>query len=248
MFNTKLILTYQGTNYCGFQIQTKSKDPTIQYHLDSTLTKLFDEEIKTTLCSRTDAGVHAKGQVINFRHKWDRFTETKQLVLALNAHLPMDIRVLEGEKVDYQFHARYHAKDKVYSYLIDNSIAHRPLTKDYSYHVHRKLDFEKMELASKHFIGTHDFATFKGSQGKTKTSVRTITKLDLKFDDDYIKIHVEGSGFLYNMVRIIVGTLIDVGKGKLLHSDIKEIIEAKDRKKAGPTAPALGLVLEKIKY
>ncbi|QNO14757.1 tRNA pseudouridine(38-40) synthase TruA [Alkalicella caledoniensis] len=248
MFNTKLVLAYQGTNYCGFQIQTKSQDPTVQYHLDKVLSSLFNEEIKTILCSRTDSGVHANGQVVNFIHSSNKFTEQRRLVLALNAHLPYDIRVLESESMYLDFHARYHAKGKLYSYLIDNAIANRPLTNSFSYHVHKKLDFEKMVIASKYLIGTHDFSSFKGSQGATKTTVRTITRFDLTLDDQYIKIQVEGNGFLYNMVRIIVGTLIHVGMGKISPEAIKDIIEAKDRMKAGPTAPAKGLILEKIYY
>lgn len=248
MFNTKLVITYKGTNYCGFQIQANSQQPTVQYHLDKALSSLFAEEIKTTLCSRTDSGVHAKGQVVNFIHSEDKFPEQRRLILALNAHLPEDIRVLECESMYSEFHARYHAKGKIYSYLIDNAIAHRPLTSEFSYHVHKRLYFEKMLLASKYLIGTHDFASFKGSQGVTKTTVRTISKLELTLDDQYIKFLIEGNGFLYNMVRIIVGTLIHVGMGKISPEAIKDIIEAKDRMKAGPTAPAKGLILEKIYY
>lgn len=248
MFNTKLILAYKGTNYCGFQLQAKNGVPTVQHHINEALSIIFGETITTNLCSRTDAGVHANGQVINFRHQKDKFKDNRRLLMAVNAHLPRDIRVVSSEKVDFDFHSRYHAKGKLYSYTIDNFIAHRPLMADFSYHVPYPLNLEDMHKASKHFIGTHDFASFKGSQGATKTTVRTITSLEVAQYDHYVKIFAKGNGFLYNMVRIIAGTLVDVGKGKIAPDHIPAIIEARDRLKAGPTAPAHGLVLEEIFY
>lgn len=248
MFNTKLTVAYKGTNYCGFQIQAKSGDPTIQEHINKALSTIFSEKIITHLCSRTDAGVHANGQVINFKHSKDRLPEPERLIVAVNAHLPLDIRVTGAEKMPLDFHSRYHAKGKLYSYTIDNYVAHRPLTAEYTCHVPHKLNFEKMVKGANFLVGTHDFLSFKGREGATKTSVRTISRLDLIKENDYIKIMAEGNGFLYNMVRIISGTLIQVGKGKLTPEDIPIILKARDRIKAGPTAPAQGLILEKIYY
>lgn len=248
MFNTKLTVAYKGTNYCGFQVQAKSGDPTIQENINKALSTIYGEEIITHMCSRTDAGVHANGQVLNFKHTKDRFPEPQRLVLAVNANLPLDIRVTGAEKVPLDFHSRYHAKGKLYSYTIDNFTAHRPLTADFTYHVHQELNLDNMAKAAKYLVGTHDFFSFKGSGGATKTSNRTITRLDIIKENEYIKIFAEGNGFLYNMVRIISGTLVDVGKGKLKPEDMIYILAARDRKKAGPTAPAQGLILEKIYY
>ena len=248
MFNTKLTVAYKGTNYCGFQIQAKSGDPTVQEHINKALSTIFSEEIITHMCSRTDSGVHANGQVLNFKHAKDRLPEPQRLVVAVNAHLPLDIRIISAEKAPLDFHSRYHAKGKLYSYTIDNFIAHRPLTADFTCHVPHALNLDNMIKAASYLIGSHDFQSFKGSGASTKTSVREVTKLEVSKENDYIKILAEGKGFLYNMVRIISGTLIDVGKGKLQPEDIPKILEARDRIKAGPTAPAQGLVLEKIYY
>ncbi len=248
MFNTKLVLSYKGTNYCGFQIQNKSNDPTVQLYLDKALGIIYGEEIKTIQCSRTDAGVHAKGQVVNYKHPEDKISEPSRLVMAINANLPKDIRVLHAQKVSLDFHSRYNAKGKMYSYTIDNCHAHRPLTQEYTYHIPHLLDIDAMFRAKEYFLGTHDFLSFKGSAGTSKTSIRTVKRINLDIDDQYIKFIFEGDGFLYNMVRIMVGTLVLVGKGKLNPESVKDILNSKDRNKAGPTAPAQGLILEKIYY
>ncbi|SHJ88643.1 tRNA pseudouridine38-40 synthase [Anaerobranca californiensis DSM 14826] len=248
MFNTKLVIAYKGTNYCGFQVQNKSNNPTIQHYLNGALTKIFGEEITTHMASRTDAGVHANGQVVNFKHLKDRLPEPQRLIMAINANLPKDIRVLEAEKVSLDFHSRYNAKGKLYSYTIDNHIAQRPLTKEFTWHVPQPLQLENIKKGAKYFLGTHDFTSFRGSGATTKTTVRTITDFQVLEENRYIKFLIEGNGFLYNMVRIIAGTLIEVGKGKIKAEEIPRIIEVKDRKKAGPTAPPQGLILEKIYY
>ncbi|WP_353893463.1 tRNA pseudouridine(38-40) synthase TruA [Proteinivorax hydrogeniformans] len=247
MYNTKLVIEYDGTNYNGFQIQSKTKNQTIQGHLERVIHTLYGEKIKSIICSRTDKGVHAKGQVINFHHSKDKF-ENYTLIKAMNANLPLDIRVLDAEIVDLNFHSRYHAKGKTYSYLIDNSVAHRPLWMKYSHHIPHPLDVKAMQKASTYLLGTHDFTSFKGRKGVTKSPIRTLYNIDTNAKDRYITFTIEGNGFLYNMVRIIVGTLIIVGRGQLQSHEVYEILKQKDRSFAGPTAPAHGLILEKVYY
>lgn len=244
MRNIKLTIEYDGTNYLGWQKQKIGS--TIQNTIEEAIRVLTNEEVEVIGSSRTDAGVHAKGFVANFKTNSkipsDKYRE------AINHKLPDDIVILKSEEVDEEFHARYNAKGKTYSYSILNRDVPSAIDRYYLYHVKRKLDIESIKEACKYFIGTHDFAAFKSSGSSVKTAVRTISQLYVEEYNDIIKIYVTGDGFLYNMVRIIVGTLIMVGSNKIKPKEIEKIIAEKDREKAGICVPATGLVLEKVYY
>lgn len=244
MRNIKLTIEYDGSNYFGWQKQ-KNVD-TIQNTLEKSIRALTKEEIEVIGSSRTDAGVHAKGFVANFKTSTripsDKYRE------AINHILPDDIVILKSEEVDEDFHSRYNARGKTYSYSILNRDVPSAINRNFSYHVKRKLDIEAMKEACNYFIGTYDFAAFKSSGSSAKTTIRTISELYIEENNDIVKIYVTGDGFLYNMVRIIVGTLIMVGHNKIKPKEIENIIAEKDREKAGICVPATGLVLEEVYY
>lgn len=244
MRNIKLKLEYDGTNFCGWQIQPTER--TVQKDLQNAIEKITGEEIEVFGSSRTDSGVHARGYICNFKTKStipaERFRD------AINTKLPDDIVVLESEEVDIDFHSRYLTKGKCYSYSIFTRREKLTIGRNYSYNYSQKVDIELMNQACKHFLGYHDFEAFKTLGSSVKTSDRTILDLTVKQEGDYIKIYISADGFLYNMARIIVGTLLDVGRGKILAEEIPNIILSKDRKKAGKCAPAKGLCLEKVFY
>lgn len=244
MKNIKLTLEYDGTNYGGWQKQNNNR--TIQEELEKAIRKATGEDVEVTGSSRTDAGVHARGMVANFKTSStippERFRE------AVNRNLPDDIAIIKSEEVNKDFHARYNSKGKTYSYTISNRYEKVSIGRNYMLHVKDQLDFDKMQEACKYFIGKHDFEAFKTNGSSVKTSVRTIRELYMEKDNDLIKIFITADGFLYNMVRIIVGTLVEVGKGKIGPDNIKNIILSKDRTKAGPCVQPNGLVLEKVYY
>ena len=244
MRNIKLTLEYDGTNYLGWQKQKVGI--TIQGTLEEAIKFLTKEEVEVIGSSRTDAGVHAKGFVANF--KTNSKIPSEKFREAINHKLPDDIVILKSEEAEEEFHARYNAIGKTYSYSILNRDVPSAIDRNYLYHVKRRLDVESMKEACKYFIGTYDFSAFKTSGSSVKTTVRTIKELYIEDNDDVIKIYVTGDGFLYNMVRIIVGTLIMVGANKIKPLEIKNIIASKDREKAGICVPASGLVLEKVYY
>ncbi|MCM8710764.1 tRNA pseudouridine(38-40) synthase TruA [Clostridium sp. SYSU_GA19001] len=244
MKNIKLIIEYDGTNYAGWQKQKNAV--TIQQTLEEAVLQLTGETVNLVGSSRTDAGVHAKGFVANF--KTQSSIPGKSFREALNTMLPEDITVLESEEVPLDFHSRYSSKSKMYSYTIINRIQPPAIGRNYVYHFKKELNFEEMQKACNYFIGKHDFSAFKSTGSSVKTSVRTIKKAFINRDNNKIIIYVEADGFLYNMVRIMVGTLIDVGIGKIRASDIKDIIQSKDRSRAGKTVPASGLCLEFVHY
>lgn len=244
MRNIKLIIEYDGTEYFGWQRQ--KDNITIQETLEEAISLLTNEEIEVTGSSRTDSGVHARGFVANFKTNsnipGDKFRE------AINHKLPEDIVIIKSEEVEEDFHARYNAKGKTYSYGIIMRETPSAIGKDYLYHVKRPLDVEKMKEACKGFIGEKDFIGFRSTGSSVKGTIRTIKDLHIEKNGDIIKIYVTGDGFLYNMVRIIVGTLIMVGNNKINPEEIKSIIESKDRKRAGICVPARGLTLEEVFY
>lgn len=244
MRNIKLILQYDGTNYCGWQRQKNAK--TVQQTLEDAIYSIVKEDIKVIGCSRTDSGVHAKQYVANF------FTNTNipddKLKFAINTKLPEDIVVLNSEEVSLDFHSRYNCKGKTYVYTVLNRDVPEALYRDYMYHFPRKLNVENMAKATKYIIGKHDFKAFKSQGSSVKTSIRTITDFHITKDNEIIKFSITGDGFLYNMVRIIVGTFLDVGVGKIRPEYIKYILEMKDRLNAGKVVPAKGLCLEKVFY
>ncbi|MBE6050755.1 MAG: tRNA pseudouridine(38-40) synthase TruA [Clostridium sp.] len=244
MKNIKLLIEYDGTNYCGWQKQLNGK--TIQGVLEEALFKATGEKVEVIGSSRTDAGVHARGMVANFKTNSsippERFRE------AVNRKLPDDIAILSSEEVEEDFHARYSSKGKTYSYTIINRYEKVAIGKDYCCLVKDDLNIEYMKEACKCFIGKHDFSAFKTNGSSVKTSVRTISELYIENDKEIIKFYISADGFLYNMVRIIVGTLVEVGKGKIKVDEVPKIIESLDRSKAGPCIKANGLILEKVFY
>lgn len=244
MRNIKLIIEYDGTNYGGWQKQ--KNNITIQGEIEKAIFKVTGEVVDLTGSSRTDAGVHARGMVANFttesRVPSERFRE------AINSKLPDDIAIIKSEEVDENFHARYCSKGKMYSYTIVNREEKVAIAKNFVYAVKDELDINKMKEACKFFIGKHDFKAFKTTGSSVKTSVRTIYTLTVEKEGHNIKVNISADGFLYNMVRIIVGTLIEVGKGKIDFNKISKIIDLGDRTKAGPCVPPNGLVLEEVYY
>lgn len=244
MKNIKLTLEYDGTNYYGWQRQSDKE--TIQGTLEKAIKDLTKENIEVIGCSRTDAGVHAAGFIAMF--KTDSTIPPTKFREALNCRLPDDIAILKSEEADVEFHPRYNAKGKTYCYTIFNDIAPTALKRNYTYHYKYELNVEAMKEAAGYFLGTHDFIALRSEGSSVKTTVRTIYDLKVEKEGKEIKITVTGDGFLYNMVRIIVGTLINVGRGKNQPKDIVNIIESKDRKLAGDCVPAKGLRLQEVYY
>ena len=244
MKRIKLTIAYDGTNYCGWQIQPNGI--TIEEVINKALTKLTGENIQVIGASRTDSGVHALGNVAVFD------TETtipaEKIAMALNQRLPEDIVVVQSEEVDADFHPRYCDCSKTYEYHIINTRIPIPTQRLTNYFVSYELNLEHMRQAASDLIGEHDFVSFCNVRTDVENTVRTITALDILTEGNHITIRITGDGFLYNMVRIIVGTLIRVGRGFYAPEKVKEILEAKDRKAAGVTAPAHGLMLVEINY
>ena len=242
--NIKLTIEYDGSNYHGWQSQINAV--AVQDVVEKAIRKITSEEIKVTGASRTDVGVHAYGQTANF------FTQSpipvEKFPYAINSALPDDIVIKRAEEVDEEFHSRFSAKGKKYRYLIYNARIPSALMRNRAYFVPVDLDEKAMEKAAQHFLGSHDFSAFKATGSDVKSNVRTITGVSLKRQDEIIQFEIEGNGFLYNMVRIIAGTLVAVGQGKIGPEEIPEIIASGDRKKAGLTAPAHGLYLVELYY
>lgn len=244
MKRVKLIVAYDGTNYQGWQIQKNGV--TIEEMLNRALRDLTGEEIHVLGSSRTDAGVHAMGNVAVFdtsaRMPGEKF------VYALNQRLPEDIRIQHSCEVPMDFHPRYQKTTKTYEYRILNREFPLPSFRLNTHFFYRPLDEKRMQQAAEYLKGEHDFQSFCAAGAQVKTTVRTIYELKVTRDGELITIQITGNGFLYNMVRIIAGTLMKIGQGEWEPEYIKEILEAKDRKKAGPTAPAKGLTLMEICY
>lgn len=242
--NYKLILCYDGTAYCGWQIQKNAK--TVQGELTKTLEIITKNEIEITGVSRTDAGVHALSYVCNV------FLDTSlsefELFRSINGVLDKDIRLMEISVCDDSFNARFDSLAKTYVYTIDNTYWGDPFLIKTAWHWGKTLDFENMKKAAAFFVGTYDFSSFMSAGSSAKDFVRTIYDLKLSKNDDIIKMEITGNGFLYNMVRIIAGTLVCVGVGKIAPEEIPEIIERKDRNHRGITAPPQGLALKKVYY
>lgn len=244
MRNIKLTIEYDGTRYYGWQRQPIGN--TIQQEVEKAISKVIKEYVEVIGSSRTDSGVHAKGYVANF--KTNVKMPAEKFRDAINCKLPRDIVIIKSEEVDLDFHARYSSKGKTYCYTILNREYPCAIDKDYVYYYRWKLNVEEMKKACKYFLGTHDFKAFQTPGGSVKTSIRTISDLHIETNVDKIKIYISADGFLYNMVRIIVGTLILVGSNKIKEDFVKNIIESGVRQNAGKCAPANGLSLEKVFY
>jgi len=241
--NIKLVIEYDGTNYAGWQQQKKEK--TVQETLKKAIEKVVNEKITLYGSGRTDAGAHALGQVANFKTK--STIPTSKLVQAINFYLPNDIVVKSARKVSGEFHSQYSTKSKIYRYTILNNNTGSAINRNFCYYYSGDLNIEKMQKASKAILGKHDFSTFK-SKSDNACNIRTIKKLEIKKKGKHLLFTIEADGFLYKMVRSIVGTLLEVGKGKMTITEFKRVSRSGTRSLAGATVPAKGLCLLKVKY
>ncbi|WP_301108591.1 tRNA pseudouridine(38-40) synthase TruA [Sporosarcina sp.] len=245
MKRMKATVSYDGTDFAGYQSQPNMR--TVQSEIDKALVKLHkDASIHSVASGRTDSGVHALGQVIHFDTSLDLGNRWR---MALNVLLPKDIRVVKVEEAAEDFHARYSAAGKTYLYKWTYNEVQSPFERNFAVHLGRwDPDIERMQEAAQYLIGTHDFTSFCSAKTATSNKVRTIRKLTLERQGDHLLLEVEGDGFLYNMVRTIAGVLLAVGIGWDEPEDVKRILDTKDRKSAGKTAPAHGLYLMEVTY
>lgn len=245
MRNIKLTIEYDGKEFNGWQKQPSKLN--IQGTIEQAIKLITGEEVDLTASGRTDAGVHALGQVANF--KTNSNIPIEKIPIALNSNLKKSIRIISAEEVDERFHSRLTCKKKTYRYIINNSEFSSAIYRNLETHIPQKLNIEKMQKAAKYFEGEHDFKAFKASGTSSKSSIRKIYKAEVfKMPNNRIYIELTGNGFLYNMVRIIAGTLVDVGTEKIEPEDIKKIIDSKDRNLAGKTLQPNGLYLVKVNY
>jgi len=245
MRNIKLVIEYDGKDFNGWQKQPNKLN--IQGEIERAISEITKEDnIELNASGRTDAGVHALGQVANF--KTNSNIPVEKIPIAINTKVKKSIVIKSAEEVDERFHSRYNCKKKTYRYIINNSEYGSSIYRNFEYHVPIKLDIMKMKKAIKYFEGEHDFKGFKASGTSSKSSVRKIFKTNIIQNEDRIYIELTGSGFLYNMVRIISGTLVDVGLGKINSADIPKIILSGDRQQAGKTLPPQGLYLVNVEY
>lgn len=245
MKNYKILVQYDGTRYKGWQVQN-STDMTIQGKLQSVLSELSGHPVEVIGSGRTDAGVHAYGQIANF-HIEEHF-DKKEILEYLNRYLPMDIAVLSIEEVQERFHSRFSAVQKTYIYRIHTSLIPDVFERKYKYTFTENLDVDRMREAAANLIGTHDFMAFCGNKKMKKSTVRTLMAVDITKKENEILISFTGDGFLQQMIRIMTGTLIEVGCGKKNPKDVVEILESRDRSKAGYTVPPEGLALYEVTY
>jgi len=244
MRNIRLLIEYDGTNYQGWQVQPKG--PTVQGWVEEKLALITGEAVHLIGSGRTDSGVHAFGQVANFKTKSQLNVHSIQR--ALNSLLPPDIVIQEAKEVGEDFHAR-RPRSKVYEYWILNRDTRSVFHRYYAWHLPQKLDFGEMKRAARNLIGEHDFSSFRSTGSPTRTAVRKVIRAEWsRGRDGLIRFEIEANGFLKQMVRAIVGTLVEVGRGKISVEEFRRIVDAKDRKMAGPTAPAHGLFLKEVKY
>lgn len=243
--NYKLTLQYDGTKYQGWQKQGNTEN-TIQGKLEGILERMYARPVEIHGSGRTDAGVHALGQIANF-HEGSSYT-CDQIQKNLNEYLPKDIRVIQAEEVQERFHARLTAVGKIYEYHIDNGKVADPFTRKYAMREENPLDLEAMKKAAGFLVGSHDFKSFCANKRIKKSTQRTLYEISIEEQNGKIKIRYYGNGFLYHMVRILTGTLIQVGRGDITPEQIPDMIQAKERGAAGFTAPAQGLFLVKVFY
>lgn len=245
MRNIKMIIQYDGTRYKGWQKQTEDIN-TVQGRLESILGNMTGEEIQLVGCGRTDTGVHAINYTANFHT--NSAMNTEDMHKYLSDKLPDDIAVKSIKNASERFHARYNILSKTYMYRINNSGIKNVFDRKYIHNIDEKLDLDKMRICAEVLIGTHDFQSFTTLKSKTKSTVRTVNFINIEENEGIIEIEVNGNGFLWNMVRIMLGTLIEAGRGKLSPQDVKNILEAKKRAEAGPMVPAKALFLKDVEY
>lgn len=248
MRNLKMVIEYDGTRYKGWQKQNHkdSSVSTIQDKIEAVLCKMTGENIQLIGCGRTDSGVHAENYIANFHTDCDLTIDT--MLNYLYEFLPEDIVVKSMKDTSERFHARYNVKSKTYVYRINNSKFRNVFNRKFVYHTDENLNLSEMRRAAEVLIGTHDFQSFTSLKPNTKSTLRTINYIEIEENQDMIEIEVNGNGFLLNMVRIIVGTLLEVGKGELSPLEVEKILNQKKRSEAGPIAQAKGLCLKNIQY
>lgn len=239
-----MVIAFDGGKYKGWQKQ-KEGEQTIQAKLENVLSKMTGEAVQVIGCGRTDAGVHAENYIANFHTK--SVVKNKKILEYLYEYLPEDIVVKSVSDVSDRFHARYNVKSKTYVYKINNHPFRDVFTRKYTYHIPEKLNLDAMRTAAEELVGSHDFLSFTNAKGD-KSTVRTIDAIRITENAGMIQLEFLGDGFLWNMIRIMVGTLIEVGKGKLTAQDVRNILEGKKRWEAGPLAQAKGLCLMSVEY
>lgn len=249
--NICLTIEYDGTNYCGWQVQNHGKSastssPSIQATIESSLRKILQEKVKLIASGRTDAGVHALAQVANFYTRSKMPLERMQL--ALNSMLPRDISISKVKLVPDDFHSRFSAKTKFYRYTILARPHHSAFLKNQVYFMPFPIDVRLMQKEARVLLGRHDFKAFRATQKKERNPFKTIKRIKIAKIGDLLTIDIEADGFLYNMARNIVGTLVEIGRGRLAPGSLKKALLSRDRKLAGPTAPAQGLALIRVSY
>ncbi len=245
MRNIKILIEYDGSKYKGWQ-KLADEDLTIQGKLENVLSIMTDEEISVIGCGRTDAGVHALNYTANFHTNSNLSTE--KMSEYLYKFLPEDIQVKSIKDCSERFHARYNALSKTYLYIINNNDKRNIFSRKYEYNITEALDISKMIEASEFLIGTHDFQSFTTLKSKKKSTVKTIYSIDITKENNIIDIQIKGNSFLWNMVRIICGTLIEVGRCNISPNDIEKILKQQKRQEAGPNAPAHALFLKEVEY
>jgi tRNA pseudouridine38-40 synthase len=245
MRNIKMILEYDGSRYKGWQKQTEDVR-TLQGKLEAIIKDMLGEEVQLVGCGRTDAGVHALNYTANFHTSSNM--DADSMLKYLNDNLPDDIAVKSVKDASERFHARYNILSKTYLYRINNNGAKNVFERNYEYRIEEKLNLEKMRNCADIIVGAHDFQSFTTLKSKTKSTVRTINFINIFDKGNIIEIEINGNGFLWNMVRIILGTLIEAGKGKLKPQDVENILNAKKRADAGPMVPAKALFLKDVEY
>lgn len=246
MTNYKLTIAYDGSKYNGFQKQTKHPEKTIQGRLENVLSQCFKEDIQLIASGRTDAGVHSKGQVCNFHA--EHYLETSDILQYLSTYLPQDIAVLDLGIASPRFHARYNVLRKCYTYTVDNGLFADPFALKYAYHLASPLDMARMQTAAHYLLGTHDFKAFTSLKSKTKSTTRHLFDITITQEGAMIYFTYEGNGFLQHMVRILTGTLIEIGLGERAPESILTLLENKQRSEAGFTAPPHGLCMQRVDY
>ncbi|MFW5999155.1 MAG: tRNA pseudouridine(38-40) synthase TruA [Halanaerobiaceae bacterium] len=245
MQHIKIFLEYDGTDYHGWQVQ-KNTDRTVQEKVEKAVAVVNKSPVRVTGSGRTDAGVHALCQVAGF--SWEVDVPLQRIPLALNSNLPPDIICKKAEEVPPDFHARFDVRRKTYRYRIRNSRFPSVFDRRYVYHIYRDLNFAAIKDSAAHFAGTYDFKAFQSRKAINSSTIRTIEEISVQETGDEIKIDVVGNGFLYNMVRIMAGTLIEVGLGKRKIESISRVLTEGEREDAGFTAPAKGLTLMEVEY
>ena len=241
-----LTLCYDGMAFAGYQVQKNAR--TVQSAVQDAIEALYGERYDVVGCSRTDAGVHARDYKLTFRpEKKDSLTPEK-LISALNAHLPQDIAVTGAQRVPDGFHVRHDVFEKEYEYIVKNTAVRDPFSRGHAYHYPHRMDAVLLNEAAAAFLGKHDFAAFMATGSKITDSVRTVRSVSVHREGDCVVFRIAADGFLYNMVRIFVGTLLDVARGKIQKEDISDIIASGDRARAGATVPPDGLYLNRVRF